>query len=390
MQDNHFEKINSISTIKGIVQVGSNTGQECNVFRNYTNRIMCFEPIPQIYEILKSNASDAKCFNFALGDKNEIKKMHIASNNGESSSFLKPKTHTQLYQWIRFDTEIDLEIKRFDSLNIDLDGYNLLVSDTQGYEVNVLKGFGNLITKFDYILVEYIDSELYEGDSSLSDISNYLKDFGFELEGSYPEVEGDWGNAIYTNKTNNMEIEELEHFYSLTNTVLSKYKNHTFFETGTYLGDSVKLAIELGFERVISVELEERLQKRNSVIFENEISSGQVELIVGDTLLIIDDIIKRITERTTFWLDSHQDLGPQGVKKCPLYEEIEAISKSNIKNHTIMIDDIRCISNPHIFPWAEGLSIEGVTELIKKINPDYQFTLESGITPNDILVAYIN
>ena len=186
-----------------------------------------------------------------------------------------------------------------------------------------------------------------------------------------------------------VEIENLEHFYSLSKEVLSKYKNHTFFETGTYLGDSVKLAAEIGFKRIISVELEERLQERNRELFENEIKSGQVELLVGDTSLMIDSIVEGITERTTFWLDSHQDLGPQGVKKCPLYEEIDAIAKSPIKNHTIMIDDMRCIMNPNIYPWAEGLSTDDIINKIRNINPNYSFVLEHGITHNDILVAYI-
>ena len=193
---NLFDKINSISKIKGVVQVGSNTGQECNVFRNYTKKIICFEPIPPVFEVLQRNSPDAICYNFALGDKNETKTMHIASNNGESSSFLKPKNHTDLYHWIKFDYKVELEIKRFDTLNIDLSEYNVLVSDTQGYEVNVMKGFGEHIKSFDCILVEYINSELYEGDSSLDDITNYLKDFNFELEGAYPEAEG-WGNALY-------------------------------------------------------------------------------------------------------------------------------------------------------------------------------------------------
>ena len=45
---------------------------------------------------------------------------------------------------------------------------------------------------------------------------------------------------------------------------------------------NVKLAAEIGFKRIISVELEERLQERNRELFENEIKSGQVELLVGE------------------------------------------------------------------------------------------------------------
>ncbi len=36
-----------------------------------------------------------------------------------------------------------------------------------------------------------------------------------------------------------------------------------FIETGTYLGDSVELALKVGFEKIISIELLEELQIRN-------------------------------------------------------------------------------------------------------------------------------
>lgn len=186
-----------------------------------------------------------------------------------------------------------------------------------------------------------------------------------------------------------MEIEQLQHFYTLTNPVLSKYVNHSFFETGTYLGDSVKLALECGFEKVISVELMEELQDRNKEIFKNEIEEEKVDLIVGDTLLILDSIVENLEDRTTFWLDAHQDLGPAGVKKCPLYEEIEAIGRSKIKNHTIMIDDMRCLNG--VFPWSVGITKEGIVERIKQINEKYRIVFEpSPFGPQDIMVAYID
>ena len=185
-----------------------------------------------------------------------------------------------------------------------------------------------------------------------------------------------------------MQIEKLQHFYTLTPPVLNKYINHSFFETGTYLGDSVKLALDCGFKKVISVELMEELQNRNKEIFKEEIALDKVDLIVGDTLLILDSVIEKLTDRTTFWLDSHQDLGPSGVKKCPLYEELESIGRSTIKNHTIMIDDMRCLNGR--FPWSVCITQEGIIERLKNINPEYKISYENGMIENDIMVAYID
>jgi len=184
----------NVLPIKGIIQVGSNVGQECTLFKKYTNNIICFEPIPYVFDILKKNKGII-CFNFALGEKNEMKKMYIASNNGESSSFLKPLNHIKEYN-VSFKDTMELEIKRFDSLNIDMNKYNILISDTQGYEVNVLKGFGDKLNNIDLIITEYIDSKLYENDSSLKNIINYLEKFNFKLKEKTADPAG-WGNALF-------------------------------------------------------------------------------------------------------------------------------------------------------------------------------------------------
>lgn len=189
---NCLNKVN----INGIIQVGANLGQELDIIRKYTTNIICFEPVPNIFEILSKNNTDIICYNYGLGDFNEIKSMYISSNNSESSSFLKPLNHNNYYNNVHFTNNIDLEIKRFDSLNIELDKYNVLISDTQGYETKVLKGFGKLLDKFDLIFVEYINSELYENYSNLEELSKYLYKFNFVID-SFMEVGAGWGNACY-------------------------------------------------------------------------------------------------------------------------------------------------------------------------------------------------
>ena len=184
-------------------------------------------------------------------------------------------------------------------------------------------------------------------------------------------------------------MNELQSFYTLTEKVLSKYVNHTFVETGTYLGDSVELALKLGFEKVISIELMEELQNKNIEKFGSYVNEGRLDLVIGDTSILFNDIVHSLKERATFWLDAHQDLGPQGIKKCPLYDELDSIEKSSIKDHTIMIDDMRCLGGR--IKWSEGITIEGIKEKILKINENYKIVFEcSPFGPQDIMVAYID
>jgi FkbM family methyltransferase len=192
-----FNIISERLEIKGIIQAGANIGQECEIFKRYTKNIVCFEPLPSIYNTLKMNHSDIESYNLALGDKKEKVKMFVASNNGESSSILKPLNHLKFYD-ITFNQEVDVEVVRFDEFmsNIKIKDFNILVSDTQGYELKVLKGFGDTLNNIDSIVIEYINSNLYENDSNLTDITDYVKKYNFNLIQTFDEYQGA-GVALY-------------------------------------------------------------------------------------------------------------------------------------------------------------------------------------------------
>ncbi len=109
---------------------------------------------------------------------------------------------------------------------------------------------------------------------------------------------------------------------TLSKEVLSKYLNPYFLETGTANGDCIKLALEVGFEKIFSIELDESLQNENIQKYQFFINEGKIDLITGDSLWEMSNIIPSLDKPTTFWLDAHQDFGPKGTKRCPLYEEI--------------------------------------------------------------------
>lgn len=172
---------------------------------------------------------------------------------------------------------------------------------------------------------------------------------------------------------------------TLKKEVLEKYKNPYFLETGTANADCVRLALEVGFEKIFSIEIDDTLQSENIKNYEKQIQSGVVDLITGDSLLVISSLIKQIDKPTTFWLDAHVDFGPNGVKRCPLYEELDAIATSNIKTHTILIDDMRILGQH----WGEGISLDELKRKLLIINQNYKFTFENGHAINDILVAFL-
>ncbi len=188
---------------------------------------------------------------------------------------------------------------------------------------------------------------------------------------------------------------------SITLDVLSKYKNMYFVETGTYLGDTVNNALKIGFNNIYSIELSEDLYVQNIEKYQN---NKNVSLFCGDSSKILFDVIKNINSKITFWLDAHYSGGNtvKGKKNCPIINELNLIKKHKLKNHIILIDDIRLFGKNYLLHEdLVSLSEEKkntclfidieedyIKEKIMQINKKYQFRYENGNKNNDILVAY--
>ena len=166
---------------------------------------------------------------------------------------------------------------------------------------------------------------------------------------------------------------------------LAKYINPVFVETGTYKGYGIAAALASGFEKIYSIEISQEFYEHSVQKFQSEIERGTVEIILGDSLSCLTKVINTIDDRITFWLDAHETLGYKGEKSCPLYEELDAIANHPIKNHTILIDDLRLLSQEG---WGKLVTKDDITEKLKQINPHYSFIYENGKIENDILAAF--
>jgi len=166
--------------------------------------------------------------------------------------------------------------------------------------------------------------------------------------------------------------------------LFGKYLNNIFVETGTYHGDSVQTALDAGFKKVLSIEL-------GVILYHNCIErfrkNKNVFLFNGDSIDVLPFVLADISEPATFWLDSHFSGVDtvQGKTNTPLLQELEIIKNHPVKNHTIMIDDLR-----GWYKHTHGFDTLDLMKIITGINPDYVFKLENGFIENDILVAYVN
>jgi hypothetical protein len=172
---------------------------------------------------------------------------------------------------------------------------------------------------------------------------------------------------------------------------LVKYKNSVFVETGTYRGASVLSAIEAGFDRIYSIEIDDQLYEEARQRFADYITSGKVILLHGDSAQKLPEIIEREKELCTFWLDAHSqkfnfDNETLGAENCPIFFELDTIAKSGRNDHTILIDDVRLIKNKNAWR-GHNVTLEGVIEKLRAINPDYTLQYEPGHIEDDVLVA---
>ena len=173
--------------------------------------------------------------------------------------------------------------------------------------------------------------------------------------------------------------------------VVKKYstKANVFIETGTHLGNTVETARKAGFKKIYTIELSDNFYNLARKKFKPYPS---IKCIHEDSSAKIKEVLAELDEKAVFWLDGHWSMGDTacGEKSVPLYEELESIANHHIKNHIILIDDIRLLGDKSekVDGWHD-MSVKEVKKRLLNINPDYKFCTENGHIPDDILVAEI-
>lgn len=187
--------------ITGIIHIGAHYGSEVNEYiKHGVQELVLFEPLSKNFEILENNCRDANAnisaYNVALGSKEGTSTMYLSDNDAQSSSILKPKTHIEEMPWIHFKGTEEVEVHTLDSYN--LEGYNFINIDVQGYELEVFRGGTKTLEKVDYIYSEVNKAELYEGCAQIDELDNFLGEYGFKrVETHWPETWYNWGDAFY-------------------------------------------------------------------------------------------------------------------------------------------------------------------------------------------------
>lgn len=201
------------------LDIGANTGQTIELLRSCTDRarIYALEPSLETFEVLKKNyatAPDVHLIHAAAGSKKgELTFNNLA--NSQLSSFLEPAYFPWDDKQPSYESVPELvKVVTIDELvqEHNIDSIELLKSDTQGYELEVLRGAENCLKTglIKHVLVEINFFEMYHQQANSSSIVSYLEQCGFHLIDMYekarkPEHNASlsWCTGLYGRRDNN-------------------------------------------------------------------------------------------------------------------------------------------------------------------------------------------
>jgi hypothetical protein len=112
-------------------------------------------------------------------------------------------THANNHPDVTFVDKINLSTIRVDTLlnakQIDIRKYDFLNLDLQGAELKALKSMGDMLRVFKYLYIEVNRADVYIGCPKFEEICEYVESYGFELK----EVKwtgANWGDAFFQKK----------------------------------------------------------------------------------------------------------------------------------------------------------------------------------------------
>ena len=188
----------------GIIHIGAHLGEESQKYQELgIQEVVWVEANPVICEKLKNNVSSLPgniTINSLISESDGDKIPFYITNNGESSSLLQLDKHKIHHPHIHVTEEIQLETSTFKTLsekyNLDMSKYDFLNLDVQGAELMVLKGFGDELNNLEYIYTEVNQAHLYTNCALIEELDEYLQKYQFKRMVTRM-TEYEWGDAFY-------------------------------------------------------------------------------------------------------------------------------------------------------------------------------------------------
>tara|TARA_X000001382_G_scaffold32121_1_gene20981 strand:- start:3220 stop:3870 length:651 start_codon:yes stop_codon:yes gene_type:complete len=167
---------------KAILDIGAHTGQ----FHGWSKRVwpdvgvFMIEANPLHKDTLNrlATVNGDSCLIAALGDEVREVTFYTRSDKPqtEGNSYYKEHNYWDIPQLVQ---ESKVTLKRLDDIFEDDAVFDLIKVDTQGSELDILKGGKNLVSRASAIVLEVSYIEYNEGAPSQQETLDYMKEIGF-------------------------------------------------------------------------------------------------------------------------------------------------------------------------------------------------------------------
>ncbi|WP_075536115.1 FkbM family methyltransferase [Candidatus Pelagibacter communis] len=182
-----------------IFDVGSHHGETIDIFKKYFNyeKIYSFEASPLNYKILiknfkKKNNKNIIVYNYALGSDESDKYINqtlesssstINSLNQNSKYYSRKLKMLNIKNKKKYFIKIPVKMTTLDKFitKNNIKTIDLLKIDTEGYELNILKGLLIHYNKVKLIYFEHHYDDMIEKKYTFTDINKLLVSYGFKM-----------------------------------------------------------------------------------------------------------------------------------------------------------------------------------------------------------------
>lgn len=180
-----------------VLDIGANQGQYYHQIRNglgYKGWIVSVEPNPRDFEILKETAGNDPKFigiNQACGSVPGSVILHVMTDSKLSSIYqANDQFRERFYSDFSNNREITVNMTTVEEilngLEIKWEGNIFLKTDTQGHDLEVLKGLGGFVDSIQAIQCEQSVIPIYDGVNDFTSFNKFLNLQNFYLLSSTP------------------------------------------------------------------------------------------------------------------------------------------------------------------------------------------------------------
>lgn len=182
------------------LHIGAHLGEEAQAYHKAGFKpVTWIEGNPDLIEDLSYNVSRYKqnVIPALVSDSKKDLVLHIASN-GQSSSYLPLGTHSEEHPEVTYVGDVPMVSTTVDDLFAEgkIDRASFLNIDTQGTELDVLRGAEKYLAGVQAVYTEVNADYLYVGCALFDEITPWLKERGFRLA-AHEWTRFAWGDACY-------------------------------------------------------------------------------------------------------------------------------------------------------------------------------------------------